>query len=356
MTVTTSEEVAAGTVFLAVVGVGWAALARRALRRRRTERRATRRARQVEAASVEASLENEAFAPQKIRADVDAILRLAAHEPDLVAAELDSRPDAPLISAWRRAHRLKAGASVQHRPSVDLLRLVNRGNHAEDCVVAGYTAGSSPPAVTGSSPGRHGGLMSAGTLARGATGWRLLEFDAHPLADGLLDTPVIAGAWADRERLNEQSLAGLAQPPGATPVRVGDLVNRDAQPYAQLLDLSLVDGRFLPALIEAALKHLIEVWEQATLVSTDSLEQRADSAVCEQLLRPLIDDRSMRLVLRDAVLRSWEPTSVEADGNHVTPWCRWSWRPSGMSLTSSRPARPAAPTTRTRSPSSGRLS
>lgn len=263
-------------------------------------------------------MENDAFAPQEIRAGVDAILRLAAAlEPDLVAQELRIRPDAPLISAWRRAHRLNAGTSAQAGASVDLLRVVDRGSDTEDRVVV-RVRGQIVAAR------RHWELAGAAwrfderwTLARSATGWRMLEFDAHPLAEGLLDTPVIAGVWADQERLNEQSLAELAQPPGATPVRVGDVIDRDAPAYGQLLDLSLADGRFLPALIEAALKHLIEAWEQATLVSTDSLEHRTAPGVCEHLLQPLVDDRSMRLVLRDAALRSWEPTAVVADGDRA---------------------------------------
>jgi hypothetical protein len=129
--------------------------------------------------------------------------------------------------------------------------------------------------------------MIAGTLARAGERWDLVEFDAMPLAERLLQRPLIAGAWDDQDRLQASSLTELAHDSSVTAgVPTAELVDPDADVTHQLLDLSVVDGRYLPALIEAGLVHLIDAWEQATTGSDHPLTQRTSPQAREQLLYP----------------------------------------------------------------------
>jgi hypothetical protein len=74
-----------------------------------------------------------------------------------------------------------------------------------------------------------------------------------------------------------------------------------------LLDLSLVDGRFDSALIASQLAHPLEAWEEAVAGSDRPLENLASAQARTTLLRPR---HGTRLMMRDAVLKSWAPTSL----------------------------------------------
>jgi hypothetical protein len=149
------------------------------------------------------------------------------------------------------------------------------------------------------------------TLGRHGEGWDLLEFDADPLASELLRAQVIPAEWADEERLGERSLAELAHDDDHPGFRVSELADDGAPPYRQLLDLSVVDGRFLPLFVQSMLHHLIDAWEQATIANGEALSMRVSPEAYDQLLHPRGGNVPARLVLRDATLRSWRPTGVE---------------------------------------------
>jgi hypothetical protein len=305
------DDIIGGGAVLATVGIAWLALARDAMRRWRSERWATRRARQAEAASIEASLELEAFAPEKVREAVHEILALATavwtgtDEPIL-----ESRADAGVIRAWALSHGSDTGTHVDGRPRVDLLRVVNRAGETEDRVsvrVRGRVHQHHASTPLGPHTVR---FDERWTLGRDGEGWELLEFDADPLASELLRAQVIPAEWADQERLGERSLAELAHDdhPG---VLVSELADDDVPPYGQLLDLSVVDGRFVPLFVQSTLRHLIDAWEQATIASDEGLSLRVSPEAYDQLLHPRGGNVPTRLVLRDATLRAWKPTGVE---------------------------------------------
>jgi hypothetical protein len=305
------EQIAEAAGFVAVLSVGWVWLVKGEVERRSGERRARKRARQAEATAVEASWEIEAFAPERIRAAVGSMLQLAAEIWQGSARQSGESP--VVIERWAQTHRLGEHTVLAGRPVIDLLRVVHRDPDTEDRVVARIRAviecGEERLLIR--APGAQ--VDERWTLARKGDDWELVEFDDTPLADEILHSPLIAGAWADEDRLREQSLAEVAQ---------GDPVNREARTAAlvdspgdqmfQLLDLSLIDGRYLPALLEATLVHLIDVWEQATAGTGQPLADRASPEARDQLLHPPVDGVRMRMVLRDATLRQWEPVQVAA--------------------------------------------
>jgi hypothetical protein len=209
------------------------------------------------------------------------------------------------------------GLEIRGRPSVDLLRVVNRDDEAEDRVVLRVrllVRCKHPKPLGDDLAGklvarRRVHLDERWTLGRSAKRWMLLSVDGDPLAGPVLTAPLIPTRSHDTERLREESLAELAGAETvANDVNLSELVSADEPPSLALLDLSLVDGRFLPALIAAAIAHLAEAWEEAATGSQAPLESIASSSAIKTLLEP---GAGKRLVVRDAVLRSWEPMQLE---------------------------------------------
>jgi len=193
---------------------------------------------------------------------------------------------------------------------VDVLHVVNRGTEEEDRVVVrmhvwvrcGFPLGLFFHT-------RHVPLDERWTLGRIDRQWAVLSMSGDPLSGPVLSAPLVPNPSFDTARLNEQSLAELAdaQKVGKG-VDLSALVSPDEPPALALPDLSVVDGRFAPALIGAELGHLLEAWEEAVTGSEAPLEALTSANARTALLHP---DGSTRLILRDAVLRSWKPTRLD---------------------------------------------
>jgi hypothetical protein len=264
-------------------------------------------------AAIEAGEEEPAFAPDAVRQAVAQIVALAIdlwHASD--AGAVDARPDGGLITAWARARQswLGSRAQLQGDPSVELIRVVNRPGEAEDRVVVRVRI-----RVRRREPwlsifaARHINLDERWTLGRYGNEWVLLSVEGSPLAGPVLTAPLIPTPAYDTERLQEESLAELASaqkvPADVSP---SELVDADAPPAFALLDLSVVDGRYLPALIAAQLAHLIEAWEEAVAGSQAPLAALTSADALAALLRP---GPGKRMIIRDATLKSWEPVRLE---------------------------------------------
>ncbi len=190
------DDIIGGGAVVATLGIAWLALARDAARRWRSERWATRRSRQAEAGSIEASLEIEAFAPERVRETVHEILALVTavwtgtDEPSL-----ERRSDAGVIGSWALSHGSDTGTHIQGRPRVDLLRVVNRAGDTEDRVSV-RVRGRVHQHHASTPLGPHTvSFDERWTLGRNGEGWELLEFDADPLASELLRAQVIPADW-----------------------------------------------------------------------------------------------------------------------------------------------------------------
>ena len=188
-------------------------------------------------------------------------------------------------------------------PRIDLLSVVRRQDDDEDRVVARVRF-----RITSRLPAR--GVRRGRVDERWTFGWNegqleLLAVGGDPLAGPILSAPLVPNPAADTERLHAESLAELAfdqQIPDD--VELSDLVRSDDPPAFALPDLSVVDSRFQPALIAASIAHIIESWEVASTGSEAPLAAVADAGARDALLRP---GPHARLLVRDAVLVSWEP-------------------------------------------------
>jgi hypothetical protein len=307
------EVVEAG--FLVLFGGYWLSFITASVRRRRAESRARRQVGRAEAAACEAALEDEAFAPEQIREAVGSALRfvehILSHEPQTLVQE---RPDARVLRQMAESIKLMARATSRwffERPTIDILRVVNRPGVAEDRAfvrvrfVVDERVGHSIkfPVL---------GLDQRWTLGRGAPGWIVLSIDWDPLSSAAIERPSIPSPSADDDRLRELSLAELARADALPPATALDqLVARDAPVYHRVLDLAQVDGRFAPVLIAASVQHIVEAWEEAATGSSQPLQQVSSQAAATALLRPEVGDQSPNLALRDAMLERWQVTDLD---------------------------------------------
>ena len=116
------------------------------------------------------------------------------------------------------------------------------------------------------------------------------------------------------EAITELAVADAT--PGGT--NVGELVDIDyaGDAHAQALDLSVVDGRFAPAVLEAAARRAVEAWAEAVDGADDALERAATPEAAHALLYPR--GESTRLVVRGPRLRALGIAALDAQSQPPT--------------------------------------
>lgn len=290
---------ALGTIELAAVvavaAAAWWSEGRRALVAAIVERRIARRSRRALAAAREAAEDEERFAPERLDA---AIRRIAGGLlGDHYAAQL----------RW------------------ELLRVINRAGIEEDRVLA---------RVRARAPNRSRGLRSRlaaltepgmderWTLAAQGEDWILIARSADARATLPLAAPLIPTPAADDERLSAASLQELARRDEA----VRDWAGSGHDPAFELLDRSLLDGRYTPALMEAAIRRIVDAWEVAAAGNEAPLRLVATAPAVDALLHPRQDPHVARLVVRDlrvtrTQLRALDGTRAQVDV--VVRGARW---------------------------------
>jgi hypothetical protein len=223
----------------------------------------------------------------------------------------DGRPDAGLVRAWARSFQSwrNSGLEVAGRPAIDVLGVVSRDSDEEDRVVVRVRLRILCKPLNRRALSRyHVHIDERWTFGQSHGRLVLLAVGGDPLAGPILSAPLVPNPIADTERLRQESLAELAMAQtDGDDVALTDLISADDPPAFALLDLSVVDSRFQPALIAAGIAHLIEAWEEAVTGSEAPLEKMADVDAREALLRP---GGGARLVVRDPVLKSWDPTRL----------------------------------------------
>lgn len=312
MAVTQAEEIAAAGFLAVVFGVGWASAARAGMRRVRGERRAHKRSAQAGWAALEAALEAQIFSPDSVRRAVARVLELAQDVWDGRDPQDATGPDRQLIAVWAAAHGAGTGTRMVGEPRVDLLRVVNRREEAEDRVELRVRGEIHLGHHDGPLAPRSVHFDEHWTMQHHGDAWQLTYYDDDPFADDVLERPQITGRWDDQQRLQEHSLAELAnQDRHAASRGEQSLADLTDTPYRQLLDLSVIDGRFMPELIHAIVTHLIEAWEESAVDDDRPLAAITTKAARGTLLRPGPQARS-HLALRDAQLLDWKVATVSA--------------------------------------------
>jgi hypothetical protein len=306
-------QVGVAVVVLGAVAAAWIAVARSGVRRERARLREHVRASRAHYAAVEAAEANPDFSPEAIEQFVTGTVALAdALWRKGECGALEGCPDERLVRAWAHSREswLGSGLKVVRKPSVDILRVVNRADEEEDRVVVRvFVHVHCRHPRLGFVATRYVHLDERWTLGRNGGRWIVLSIGGDPLAGPILTASLIPNPSSDIERLLEGSLADLANARTVGDDAVlSDLVSADEAPALALFDLSLLDGRFESALIATELAHLLEAWEEAVTGSEASFEELASAHARTTLLRPR---HGTRLIVRDAVLKSWVPTRLD---------------------------------------------
>lgn len=303
----------------------------RAERKRRKRRDA--RAKATRVAALEASQDDAAFDPDHIAQEamrLFATVQVAWTAGDQRQLRTLCGPD--LMVEWQR--RLDDLArrgwhnqvTIEGTPSIHLVGVVNREADDEDRVVVLVEATLRDIVVD-----RHGMIITRSdstsettelkeywTLAKRDGIWTLRSIEQ--LAEGAhnLESPLVASPFSDDRIRQDAVLEGAVSDAAPAGTDVASLVDLE---YAQdghkaALDLSLVDGRFAPDVLETCARRAVEAWAEAVDGADEPLLAVATPAAVAELLYPTGGDSIRRVVRGPSVQKM---TLVALDGSAQPP-------------------------------------
>jgi predicted lipid-binding transport protein (Tim44 family) len=315
-------------IVMVVFVVGLVSAAR--LRKRRRER-----VRRVELASAEAADDDPHFAADRVKEHAAGLLRaimaawtardrpaLRTHlGPDLLV-EWERRLDDFDRKGWHNVCELRSG------PFVEYVGLVNRTDDADDRVVVRVASelrdvviDANGNRITRSdSQSETTSLAEYWTLGKRDGAWILLSIEQDAEGAHHLDAPIVASPWSDDERLRDEAVTELATAdavPDAAIAGIADL-DFDGDARAAALDLSNVDGRFAPHVLEAAARRAVGAWAEAVDGDDAALEAVASPGAVQALLHPGDPGRTTRLVVRGPRLAALRITALDAAAQPAT--------------------------------------
>ena len=302
--------------------------------RSRTRRR--ERVRRVELAAAEASEDDAAFSPDVVREQAVQLFKDIQLAWDARArTRLGELVGADLMVEWRR--RLddfdrkgwRNRVSLISGPEVEYVGMTNRADDRDDRVVVRVEAtlmdrvvdraGNELHQAGSASARRH--LAEYWTLGKrpGDGNWMLLSIEQRAEGEHHLSGEVVVTPWDDTARLRDEALVeGAAADKLPEDVRAAEVVSvsyeHDAR--AAALDLSLVDARFAPDVLEVAVRRVVDAWAEAVDGSDDALAALSTPKALQDLLHPGDPSGGTRLVVRGPRVRSVTIRSLDV---HAEP-------------------------------------
>jgi predicted lipid-binding transport protein (Tim44 family) len=306
-------------IVLLVLLVAWI---RRGMLAAAYRRHRKRRKRSVELAAAVAAGDDEMFAPEAVdraaRAMFEAAQRAWDERDEDRLAELLS-PD--LLVEWRRRLRDFDRKGWHNRvevlkiDSVEYLGLTNREGDRDDRVTVRICATLRDYVVT-----RNGAILKRNesssdvtslnefwTLAKhDRSGWVVASIESDAEGRHVLDADIVAAPDYDDTRLSDASMLEVAAldklPEGVSSADVADL-DYAGEARTAALDLSLVDGRWAPDVLEISVRRAVAAWAEAVDGADSDLLDVASPAAARELLHPGDDSGRTRLVIRGPVVR-----------------------------------------------------
>jgi hypothetical protein len=209
---------------------------------------------------------------------------------------------------------------IQHGPEVEYVGLTNRAADTDDRAVVRVEAllrdvvldRSGNVIKRSDSASETTALAEYWTLAKRDGRWILLSIEQDAEGRHHLDAPVVASPWGDEDRMRDEALTELATADAVPATALAEIVqvDMDGDARATALDLSLVDGRYAPAVLEAAARRGVAAWSEAVDGDDAALEAIADPAAIDALLYPGDPSRKTRLVIRGPELGALRITGV----------------------------------------------
>jgi predicted lipid-binding transport protein (Tim44 family) len=311
-------------LFIGVFAVGFASVG---LRVYRHSKRRKERVRRVELAAAEAAQDDAYFDADEVRrraATLHAELFDAWNDGDRDRLRARLSPD--LMVEWERrlddfaAKGCKNQCEVHGQTKVEYVGLTNRSGESEDRAVVRVSAVMRDVVVDrgGTTITRNGSesdvvaFAEYWTLGRDDGRWILLSIEQDSEGAHHLDAPIVASPWSDEARLHDEALTELAVADAAPDVAAVADLDFDGDARAAALDLSNADGRFAPAVLEAAARRAVQAWAEAVDGADTPLEAVATPAAVEALLYRGDATRNTRLVVRGPRLRALRIVALDA--------------------------------------------
>jgi predicted lipid-binding transport protein (Tim44 family) len=171
----------------------------------------------------------------------------------------------------------------------------------------------------GGSVSDHRHLAEYWTLAKRDGRWTLLSIEQDAEGEHNLVSELVTTPWDDTSRLRDEALVeGATAEKLPENVSAGELVSvsyeNDAR--AAALDLSLVDARFAPDVLEVAVRRVVAAWAEAVDGSDAELRSLSTGEALRELLHPGDSSGRTRLVVRGPRVRSVTIAALDA---HATP-------------------------------------
>ena len=300
----------------------WAEHRRRAKRRERVGK--------VILASREAEQDDAWFEHKSVERDAAELFRTIQKAwDDRDRDTLSSLVGDDLMVEWRR--RLddfdRKGwhntVTVNSGPVVSYVGMTNREDDTQDRVVVHVEAEMRDVVVTKAGvvmkkEGESAEQVTCSeywTLARRDDRWTLVSIEQDDEGDHHLEADIIATPWADEQGLRDESALELAQrdvPVGVTTGELAD-VGYAGDARKQALDLSLVDERFSPHVLEAAARRAVSAWAEAVDGDDAALNALAGDEAVHRLLHGADASASSRLVVRGLKLDALQIAELDAD-------------------------------------------
>jgi predicted lipid-binding transport protein (Tim44 family) len=287
-----------------------------ALQARRVRKRRAARRRQVELAAAEAAEDDPLFAPEMVVQGAEQMFRMAQEAWDACDdARLAQLLSPELLVEWRRRLADFADRGWRNRvevlavEAVEYLGLVNREGEADDRVTCRITAHLRDfvETDTGARIKRAGAtsdvvaLTEYWTFGRRDGGWIVASIESDVEGAHVMTQEIVATPWADEQRLSDASLVEVAVadklPADVSTAEVADL-DYAGDARAAALDLSLVDGRWAPDVLEASARRAVAAWAEAVDGADRDLLDVATPAAASALLHPGDPSEKTRLVIR----------------------------------------------------------
>lgn len=280
-------------------------------------RQVAKRERRVELAAAEAAEDDPAFAPERVRTsaaqlfeeiqrawsadDRPALARLVG--PKLLG-EWERRLDDFRRRGWSNRVDLVGEPRVEY---VNLARRSEQGGEDRVTVRIEATVHDYVVDVFGARIKRAGRLTQTvkmrefWTLARRANRWVLVSIEQGAEGSHALEEDIVPTAWSDERALRDEALLeGAAADTLPETVSIAELapVSFEGDARGAALDLSLVDGRFAPDVLEVSARRAVSAWADAIDGNPAALDALATPVVTHELLHPGDPSAATRVVVR----------------------------------------------------------
>jgi predicted lipid-binding transport protein (Tim44 family) len=291
------------------------------------------RANRVEVAAAEAADDDAAFSPDVVKEQATRLFEEIQAAWDAGDRQrLRDRVGRNLMVEWDRRlddferRGLRNRVSVLSGPEIKYVSMTNRADDRDDRVVVHVKATIKDVVVDShGSTTNHGGsptprrrLGEYWTLGKRDGRWTLLSIEQEAEGHHNVESKLVVTPWDDTANIRDEALlegAAADKLPEHAGVSAGELVSvgyeNDAR--AAALDLSLVDGRFAPDVLEVAVRRVVAAWAEAVDGSDAKLQALGTPwAVNELLHRGDLSERT-RLVVRGPRVRRVTIESLDAN-------------------------------------------